>query len=400
MNIDGLLLSALIKSDKKDALKTFRFVKDKYVSGIEKHVYEFIKKYFSEYKSLPSPKIVKNKFPEFSFYKTSDPVDFYVDEIRKRFQYEKLTDLHSKISEHLLNKNVDEAIGAVVGSMKDISIDSVDSTFSAVDGLKQRIIDHNKAKKNDGVIGVLTGIDVFDKHIGGLQKEYMVLMGRRGVGKTFTLLKIIKGMSFSMQGTIVIVSNEMDTGTIYKRLDSEYAEIPYKKYRRGGLDKDEYGRLKNLFKLYKKLPTIRVINGAGKSVDDIEYELLAIPDLCLLGVDGIYLTDMGLKDEYKNTVNASRSYQRLKGKLGIPVIGTTQMTDDDQTKYARGIEEDVDILIKAYQSKAMRDQRLMGFEALKIREDDVELEFMMDWDFENWIFREHKRQEDEEMNHE
>jgi intein/homing endonuclease len=207
------------------------------------------------------------------------------------------------------------------------------------------------------------------------------------VHNTFLELMMGKNIWMQMDKPVFLVSNEIAPKKMGGRLDAILSQVNYSKYRKGLLSSAEEKKIAKLKEMYKVLPEFYMTNGAGKNVDDIEFEIMSIdPKPGLILVDGLYLTDMGFNDEYKNTSTASRAYQRLKSKLGIPLIATTQMTDDFKTKYARAIQEDADAVLYLKQPPNFRDMKRMELIFTKIREEDSFLKLQMNWDFDKWNF--------------
>jgi len=395
MDIDGLFINSIISIGKKDEfLDAVKKVPAEFMQGEERAIYQWIKVYFKRSKGvIPSKKAIRAKFPDFSVIKPDDTIQFYVTELRDRADYEILTDGNTSIQRLLFGKDIEKAkvelrkIGIELGKNEMLEASTVKANLS------ERKKQYIKNKKLKGKIGYQTTVDSIDNRIGGIVDEFFVIMGPQGVGKTFLMLMMLCNMWKQVPGPIAVVTNEISKKKMEGRTDSIMGKFSYSRYRKGLLRPDEAKRFVGLNGVYEGLPDMYVIPGAGKSVDQIEYELMSIDDLSLLGVDGLYLTDMGKGDEFDNTRSASRSYQRLLSRLEIPGVFTTQMTDKDETKYARAIGEDADMILKMWRSQALKDSSLMGIEFLKIREEDSAVSFNMDWDFDKWLFREHKRNE-------
>lgn len=393
MNIDSLFISSILKekSAEKFRLAVKKVSNDKLI-GIEKTVYQFIKDYYRQSDGkIPSVKAVRTKFPEVELIQPGDSIEFYIDELLNREKYDKLTTANTAIQNKLFNKDINGAIEELKKLNSAIGKIAVEDSTTVRINFGERIKSYLNAKRNDGKIGWQTGFDAIDTHIGGLSDEYVVIMGRRGSGKSFLELMIGKNIWFQMASPVFLVTNEIPAKKIGGRLDSIISEVSYSKYRKGLLDSRDEKKIKELANTYKVLQEFHITNGAGKSVDDIEFEIMSVdPKPGLLLVDGLYLTDMGFKGEYENTAAASRSYQRLKQKLGIPMIVTTQMTDDHQTKYARAIEEDADIVFYLKQRPEYRDLKRMELIFTKIRDEDSYLKLQLNWNFDKWDFSEIK----------
>jgi replicative DNA helicase len=388
MDIDNLFVNKVLLTSGDDFRMALRLVPKDMVQGEARPVYAFIRDYYRESKgSTPSRNAIKKKFSHFAFSDPKDTIQFYVSEIRDRQVYETMTTSLTGMQNALFAKDLPTAREELRKLRVDLADISLAESETARKGFSERWALYLKAKKNKGIIGLQTGIKAIDRHIGGIQDEYFIIVGRRGMGKTFCSLMFLKEIWPQMEGPLVYVTNEMSATKILARLDSVEGGFSYSRYRKGLLTDAEEQRLKSLPTRYAKYHDLHVISGAGKSADDVEYEMVAIEPAAMF-VDGLYLTDMGFNDPFRDTLGASRAYQRMSKKYNIPIIATTQLSDTNETKYARGIEEDADIVMRLYQSHAMRDDKVMGIDFLKIREEASDLKAWMKWDFDAWDFSE------------
>lgn len=391
MNLDLNFVNAVLDIRDKDLLlSAFKKVPPNYIkSPIERKVYKFIRKYYSDTKGkLPSIKAVKLKFNSFERVKVEDHITFYVQELNNRIKYYAITDGVTSISNVLLeSKDIEKAEGLYYEIGRKLGEYNLTETATILSTLDDREARYESIKNDKGLLGYQTGLKVIDDKIGGIVSEMVVILGAVGVGKTFFLLKLLANIWHQLEAPIVCVSNELPDDIIYGRLDAFMGNFPYGDYKRGALSEENEKKLKGLKNLYKNYHDLHVVNGAGKSVDEIEYEILSL-EPSLIIVDGLYLTDMGKNDQFKDTVAASRAYQRMLKKYNIPGFFTSQITNDDQAKYARAISEDADIVLKLSQPPALMALKKMKVEALKVREAENKIETFLNWDFDKWDFSE------------
>lgn len=391
MNLDLNFVNSILDIKDKDLLlSAFKKVPPDYIkSSTERKVYKFIKKYYSDTKGkLPSLKAIKLKFNSFERIKPDDHITFYIQELQNRIKYYTITDAVTSISNVLLEgKDIEKAESIYYELGRKLGEYNLAETSTILSTLADRENKYLSVKNDKGLLGYQTGLKVIDNQIGGITSEMVVILGAVGVGKTFFLLKLLSNMWHQLEAPIVCVSNELSEDIIYSRLDAFMGNFPYGDYRRGTLSTENEIKLRGLKNLYKNYHDLHVVNGAGKSVDEIEYEVLSLEPSLIL-VDGLYLTDMGKNDQYKDTLAASRAYQRMLKKYNIPGFFTTQITNDDQAKYARAIAEDADIMLKLSQPPALAALKKMKVEALKVREAENKIETFLNWDFDNWDFSE------------
>ena len=388
MDWDRLFISKLLDSSIEEIRQSFRVVPIELVQGNERSIYNFVRNYYRESKGkIPSYAVVKNKFPEFKKLKVTDTIGFISSELKRRKKYEILTESSTTINQKLFMKDVEAAekeVGILRTRLSELYL--MDSQ-SALGNFAERKRSYIAAKKNKGIIGLQTQISVIDKHIGGIQNEMIVVIGRRGLGKTFLGLMIMDNVWDQLEGPAVIVSNEMTTEQVLKRVDSIVARVNYSKYRKGLLSPLEEKRIAALKNIYSNRHHLEVIPGAGKSVAELEMEIMSFEPAFLL-VDGLYLTNEGFMDPFKNTLAASRGYQRFIKKYKIPTVLTSQENKEGEAKYAGAVEEDADIVIRMKQPPALKTDKLMKLEFTKIREEDWDISAYLNWNFDKWDFSE------------
>jgi len=399
MDLDRSFISLLVSSD----IDTFKYavknVPFSFVKGKDKKMYEWIANYYRNTKGhLPSPTALVSAFKGEKLIKTKDKIQYFEVEFKKRHEYIILTNAVTGISDALFKEDVDAARRIY----KDVGRKLGEADVQTLTDIKSTLRDRHKSyvinKQNKGKIGYYVGIEAIDKLLGGITTEFFIIMGRQGIGKTFlslmSMVSIWKEVSKASKKPILIVSNEMPVNNIYGRLDAITAEVNSSQYRKGLLKREDEIKIRDLTNVYESLSPLHVISGAGRSANDIEFDIVAIEPAIVL-IDGIYLTDMGKNDFVGDTIAASRAYQRINKKYKIPIIATSQM-QDNQTKYARALQEDADVVLALTQNQHMKDADMMKLKFYKVREDDSNVEVMMNWNFDTWTFGQVVKTEDAE----
>lgn len=389
MNTDALFISSLIRTEASKVGNVIRRVPLNRVKGEEREIYQFIRGYYRRHRKTPSAIAIKQKYPFYEFEKTNDEADFYADVLKERAEQNILSRGFEKIYTAMSNNDMNEALQI----QKDISLQlgkiRIRESATAKNSFEERKEEYYKFKELDGVIGYQTGFPSIDRHIGGIVDEMIIIMGKRGLGKTFLMNHIANSIwkQIPKEKTLSIVSNEISKKKMLKRMDSIVAKLNYSQYRKGLLSPKAEKRMLRLPRIYAKRSELIVIPGSGKSVHDVSFEILA-SNPAMIFCDGIYLSNQGKRDVFSNTLDASRQYQMFLGEHELPGIFTTQMNKDEETKYAGALEEDADIVIKMFQSPRMFEEEIMGLEFTKIREEKTDLKVFLNWSFERWDFSE------------
>lgn len=397
-NLDTEFLSALLLADKKQFLDGLQKIDVKLLDGLEQKVYIYIREHYRKYKEQPNKLVVIQKYPKLKFHNVKATLQYYIDELYIRSDYSIMTENSSEIQQCLMNQDIDTAKSLFRKTIEAIETVRMFATYTLGGKLTERLKKYIEHKESGGIIGLQTGIKKIDDHIGGIQDEMFVILGRSGLGKTFFMLLIAKAFAFQLKKPIAIVSNEMSTTKLGFRLDSDFAEVSYSRYRKGLCTTEEEKKLVKLRKIYKNdICKIHLISGVGKSAEQIGYEL-AVLDIGAFFVDGMYLQNQGFSDPFNNTLSASRTYREIVKQLNCPGIFTSQSTKEDEAKYARAIQEDADMVLLMRQPPVLKDEKVMNFLFTKIREEEGDLQFWLNWVFDNWDFSERNYDEaDTEM---
>src|SRR5581483_1823039 len=126
------------------------------------------------------------------------------------------------------------------------------------------------AFQRDGKLsGLATGLDDLDRMMGGLQpSDLIILAGRPGMGKSALATNIAynvakgwrgevrpDGHTKTVDGGIVgFFSLEMSAEQLATRIISEQTEIPSSKIRRGGINENDFEKIKDVSIELQNLP--------------------------------------------------------------------------------------------------------------------------------------------------
>jgi replicative DNA helicase len=193
-----------------------------------------------------------------------------------------------------------------------------------------------------------TGIRVIDERIGGFARTNMVAISApRGGGKS-VLAKTL-ALSHFYQGQSVYVANlEMGKWEYLTRLFAETTDFLHAELRQG------LPSLEDRKKVAKSLDEINAFGHAHNcrlTLDTVQDPKFTpekmLQSLVNQGYDIVIVDYVNMfygehKDVWQNVYNASKFCKGIAKRLKCVVYLLTQLTDDDQAKYARALEEDAD----------------------------------------------------------
>ena len=150
-------------------------------------LWEYIQKFYFDYKALPSKDVVKTHYPEFDFLDTSKlPVQYYIDEAKKLSLSMQFRQKLKTAAEMLHNSGPNVALNFITsqglammrdaGTLKDTNL--AGDYEDRVESFKKKLESDSK------VFGVPSGIEIIDKVYGGWQGgDFIVILGWTGAGK-------------------------------------------------------------------------------------------------------------------------------------------------------------------------------------------------------------------------
>jgi replicative DNA helicase len=229
------------------------------------------------------------------------------------------------------------------------------------------------------------------------------------VHNTFAMLMMAR-QAWMDGKKVLFVGTEMNRITLAMRFFALHFALPYQDFRHGQLGDLVEEKLDESIRLISSETGINVVG------DDFDAEINEIimaveqtrPDIVF--VDGLYLVKNAGYDRHARVSNTADDLKRMAKRLSIPVIASTQFNREvgANTKTAVsaaniGISDvigwDADVAIGQYQLDDMKEDKIMGFRPLKVREG-VGSDFFTEWDFDEMSFRQKATEEEVDKQYE
>ena len=409
-SIERGFISKLIES------KDFKLLKDQqiqpfFLTGDNKRVFLYIQEQFKTTGEVPTPRVLKQKFPSYeletheiegsTIVGTDETLLYWCKELRTKAKHNRLADITEDVAEKLDNGETEEAYAIMkkgVWKIEDeiVESSSVDITKNTEDR-KQAYLER---KKNKGMIGISTGIPHLDYILKGLIKETLTtLIAGTGVGKTWFL--VLLGAYAQLNGyKVCIFITEMSTELMQDRFEAMlfgmmYGDFSYENFKSGSLNLET----ENLYFefLEDDLPKlepliIETATGISSVVSVIEREK---PDLVL--VDGAYLMEdeQGAKDDWLRVTHITRDLKKTAKNWHLPIVINSQADKNTSKKtgpelgsimYTQSIGQDSDNVLALFRDEIMINDKEMGVKVLKQREG-VLGKVIINWDFNHMNFK-------------
>lgn len=393
MDIEVALLSKMIETaDLKEAIDN-KITPD-FLYGKGKPVLDFMIRHYREYRQTPSIDAVKREFPEFALETCNEPLQYYIDEIRKRHKYNIILNGIKEAADVLTN-SVDDAELSLVKLVSKIMTEiKMSRDINYADDIAARIERYKQKKEHHGVDGIPMLIAPVDDVTGGAHGgELITILGQPGTGKTW--MELVVARAALQEGyRVLFITKEMEPEQIATRMDAAALGIPFDQIRRGLLGDEEEE------KYFAALETMRTsFSNLVISADDGEGGVTAIqakieehnPDLVI--IDGSYLLvdEDGGKQMHERAMNICRRLKRLARKMGVPIYNATQAgrqtkrsqaPDMEDVAFSYAYAQDSDVIISIYRTDEMKLAGKLGLRMTKVRDGSNAGHFILNWDFD------------------
>lgn len=178
--------------------------------------------------------------------------------------------------------------------------------------------------------GYATGFKALDKHIGGFQKQDMVILaGRPSMGKSTVALNMAMNMSVDMGHKVAVFHLEMSKLAVIQRIISSSTMIPMSNLKKGELEDEDW------IKLSEKC---NKLVSSGLYIYDEVYSLNQIRSECKRlklqkGLDVVFIDYLQLiqnenhkENRNDNVGEISRGLKLLAKELDITVVALSQLS--------------------------------------------------------------------------
>jgi len=249
---------------------------------------------------------------------------------------------------------------------------------SVVNSIKQAEF----ALKNQGLVGVTTGLIEMDKMLGGLQRsDLLILAGRPSMGKTALAVNIAynaclslvkdaekKGISAKEAGSVGFFSLEMSAEQLSTRMLSSASKLNSAKISSGRISSEEFAHLVRTSNQMSTMPFF-IDDTPALSIAGLRTRarrLKRMHNLKVLVVDYLQLvrgsTSLALNNRVQEVSEITQGLKAIAKELDIPVVALSQLSraveqrEDKRPllsdlRESGSIEQDADVVMFIYREE-------------------------------------------------
>ena len=228
-------------------------------------------------------------------------------------------------------------------------------------------------KKSDEVVGLKTGLNDFDKKIGGLHKsDLIIIAGRPSMGKTAFATNIASNICNkkinNKQTNVLFFSLEMSSEQLATRILSEISQISSEGIRTGNLSKTDFEKIIKASEKLKEL-SLFIDDSPALTISSIRtrsrrlkrkhgLDLIIIDYLQLISGESKNLND----NRVKEISDITRGLKAIAKELNIPVVALSQLSRKVEEREEKrpqladlresgSIEQDADLVVFLYREE-------------------------------------------------
>lgn len=396
--------------------ESYPFVKsqlmdDFFPSDFEKSLFLFIKDFVEKYASLPSIKILNEKFGTLEV--PSAKSAFYYDQLREHYLYrlmnKGLYDCNDLVKEKKFDKLIDHLQKLIVQGHK--VLNQLEITDFGEEAYSILLSNYHK-QSIQGRIDF--GWEFLDGPLGGmLPGDFISIVGRPMMGKSYLSAYIANNAWWKQKKNVLLVSMEMLALPLMQRLIAIHTGLPIDDIKTGTLPNFpinlEEKFKQSLLEMHGYKSRLIIVNGnlAATPVEIFSLASNYSPDLII--IDGAYLLKHENRklDRFSRVAENAELLKQLTTKAEIPVLCSYQF-NRESTKKKNNSEEIEDIgysdvigQISSISLGVLEEDSVSGLirkviKLMKMREQPKG-SFKINWDFLHMNFTEAKENIDQEL---
>lgn len=383
---NGRLLARILRDARVDVLS--RIEREIFDSSLKCEV-DFVYDFLQREGKLPDTSTFTLEFPAFNWegFENTESFDFLIDKVLEGYQVRGLSEA-SKQLEAFDKASLDPS--ALLNYLRGVVDKYSGSSHIRCSDYGDDVSKDYDARANSARLFYETGFKELDDVMGGFSsdgREFAVILGRTGRGKSWFLLKCVQtAMNSGIR--VGVVSPELFESDVTFRLDSLNAGFPLNKLFRGSLSDDEkreYDKYRNgvAKTFFVKIATSESFN--GKITVDKLRAFCLVHKLQALYIDEFsYITDESVDSKYEpiayKYTRIARQLFMLSRELKIPIIVTVQSNRMD-------VNKDKDLMPEIWN---IRDAEGIGFNAttiISVKYEELHGEAKLDGQYDKYSIK-------------
>lgn len=326
-------------------------------------VWEFVRNYYEQNQTVPSSKIVKERFADFDYASDTGATKHHLDELRTEYLNDNVKVMLRNAASQVQDGDSLSALDSLLGEtarlkhitspVRDLDVSNVDDALAYFENIKKQ--------QEAGTHGIYTGLAGFDNYMpaGITPGQLGVLLAYPAIGKSWMALYLAV-QAWKNGKSPLIVSLEMTETEVRNRVFTIIGQgmWSHRKLSRGDVELDMMKKWMN--KTFEGKPSIHIISNEG--IGEVSPSVLRgkidqyHPDIVFVDYLNLMTSNQRTDNEVVKMKNLSRELKLLAISEEIPIVAISSATPDDvtdmnsvptlgQTSWSRQIAYDADFLL-------------------------------------------------------
>ena len=326
-------------------------------------VWEFVRNYYEQNQTVPSPKIVKERFADFDYIQETGATKHHLDELRQDYLNDNVKIMLRNAASQVQNGDSLSALDTLLGEtarlkhvtspVRDLDVSDVDAAIAYFENVKKQ--------REAGTHGIYTGLAGFDNYMpaGITPGQLGVLLAYPAIGKSWMALYLAV-QAWKNGKSPLVVSLEMTETEVRNRVFTIIGQgmWSHRKLSRGDVETDMMRKW--MQKTFDGKPSIHIISNEG--IGEVSPSILRgkidqyHPDIVFVDYLNLMTSNQRTDNEVVKMKNLSRELKLLAISEEIPIVAISSATPDDvtdmnsvptlgQTSWSRQIAYDADWLL-------------------------------------------------------
>jgi replicative DNA helicase len=370
-NFESVLITKILETGElKTAIKR-KVTADTFLLPQTRSAFSWIVKHFQRFGSVPSVEMFRTEFKGFNLRTTSDTVEAVCEKLRNNKLY---SDMAEMMEEALRLNREDphdalDLIRSKVTSFTSLYVVSRDSDLTKE--VQEAMAEYQRVKEGAGIVGVPWPWEKLNETTLGVQKGEVVYFYARPKSLKTWLLIVSAVHAFKMGRRPLLISKEMPTEQIRRRVHAVFAGVDYNALRTGRLTpREEKAYFEDLEAFSENDPFI--LSGDDEDKGGVMSVTAKIkeynPDIVY--IDGVYLmhddrTNKRTSD-WQGIAHITQDLKRMAKQQNVPIVGSTQANraaekskgeSKSEVAYGDSFTQDADYLIRVIYEKSHQEDK-------------------------------------------
>lgn len=329
MDAENLLLSKVVKTGDLRPVLDAKLTPEFFADEEHREVFQWVLAYWGRYGKVPGAKALKAQHPDYTLTNGAEPYEFYLDEVKRRRQYELTFEMLVEASGRLEDDDVAGSLTVLQAQLLKIHTEVTElRDTNLIETWEHRLERYEEWRKyGNRLRGIPSGFPSLDRILRGFQEQQLItFVGTPKVGKSTMLMRM--AMEAHIAGyEPLFIGFEMGNEEQEARHDSMRAGISYPRLLDGTLPQDQRERLAHELKRIKEMhPFVLSADPEGTTVGGVAAKIEQYrPHICF--IDGVYMMDDENgepKGSPQALTNITRSLKRLAQRVNTPLVISTQ----------------------------------------------------------------------------